>query len=344
MHRFQQYQDLPTRGAQDVEQFSINGSLFLAFANHYIVTEGYNTDSFIYNLNDSTEKFSLYQTIDTTGALDIEYFTIADKHYLAVANFFDGATFQLDSVIYQWNGRQFDDFQNIPTNGAASFNYFEIFQEPFLAVTNKNGINSVIYKWNNNRFGEFQVIESEAASASTAFVINNETFIVFAENGNHSTVFKWSGNSFVQLQSLQTSEAADVKSFNINGDTFLACANHYDGSNLNIDSFIYKWNGSQFVLFQSIPTRGAQAWHPFVMCGQTFLAVANHMDDSQGLNTKSVIYQYSGEQFLQYQEIPTQGEVDVTSFERNDRTYLAIANYVNSDSKYNINSTLYKWI
>ena len=78
LHRFQKYQDLPTRGARAVEQFSINGSLFLAFANRVGDTEGKNVDSFIYKLNDSTRIFSLYQTMDTSGAQDIEYFTISD--------------------------------------------------------------------------------------------------------------------------------------------------------------------------------------------------------------------------------------------------------------------------
>jgi len=352
LHRFQKYQDLPTKEAHAAEQFSINGSLFLAFANYRGDIEGYNTDSFIYKLDNSTGKFSHYQTVDTSGAYDIEYFTIADKHYLAVANRQNGATHQLNSVIYQWNGHQFVTLQDISTNSATSFKFFEMIQEMFLAVTNALAKSAVIYKWKDNQFEKFQEIGTDGAGhASTAFVINHETFIAFAnwqnsQQGNavHSTVFKWSGNSFVKLQSLQTYGAGDVKSFNINGDTFLAFANVYNGRNYSIDSFIYKWDGSKFVLFQSIPTRGAFAWNPFVMCGQTFLGVANSKDDSQGRNTKSVIYWYSGQQFIQYQEISTQGARDMTSFEYNGHTYLAVANSLNNDGKFNINSTLYKWI
>ena len=140
LHRFQKYQDLPTRRASAVEQFSINGSLFLAFANHQSDIEGRNTDSFIYKLNDSTGTFFLYQTIDTTGARDIEYFMISDKHYLAVAKRLNGTTHQLNSVIYRWNGHEFVTLQNIPTNSATSFNFFEILQELFLAVTNSGGM------------------------------------------------------------------------------------------------------------------------------------------------------------------------------------------------------------
>ena len=349
LRRFQKYQDLPTRGARAVEHFSINESLFLAFANNEGDIEGHNTDSFIYKLNTSTGQFSLYQTIDTSGAWDIEYFTIADKHFLAVANRFNETSNQLNSVIYRWNGHEFVTLQNIPTNSATSFNFFEILQESFLAVTNSIiNSNSVIYKWKDNYFESFQEIGTEGEHASTAFVIKNETFIVFANffnpqqgNAAHSYVYKWSGSSFVQLQSFQTYAAIDVKSFNINGDTFLAFANEHDSVTYSIDSFIYKWNGSKFLHFQSIPTRGAFKWHPFVMCGQTFLGVANWMEN----NTKSVIYRYSGEQFIQYQEISTQRGDDLTSFEYSGNTYLVIANYGNIDDlKFNINSALYKWI
>ena len=51
-----------------------------------------------------------------------------------------------------------------------------------------------------------------------------------------------------------------------------------------------------------------------------------------------------GQQFIQYQEISTQGARDMTSFEYNGHTYLAVANSQNNDGKYNINSALYKWI
>ena len=347
LYHFEKHRDLPAMRSKDVEQFSIDGSLFLAFAIFKRGKYEFNTDSFIYKLNDSTGTFFLYQTIDTTGGADIEHFTIADKHYLAVANYFNGTSYRLNSVIYQWNGTQFGEFQNISTKGGFDFNFFKVLSELFLTVTNHyNGnslsINSAIYKWKNNQFEQFQEIGTEGAVASTAFVINNETFIAFANRENPrevysvpSSVFKWSGGSFVKVQSLQTQRAQDVKSFTINGSTFLAFANFGDGSNFDIDSSIYKWNGSHFALFQSIPTRGAQAWHPFVMCGQTFLGVAN----SKG---KSVVYQTSGERFIKYQEISTQRAYDVTSFEYNGDIYLVIVNYDNG--KYNISGVLYKWI
>ena len=347
MDLFEKYQDLPTRGARDVEEFSIDGNIFLAFANFKGDKNGYKTGSSIYKLDVSTGKFSHYQSIDTTGGRHIIYFTIADKHYLAVANRYDGVNSRLNSVIYQWDGKQFVVFQNCPTNGATNFNFFQILPEMFLAVTSYNDnlntptTNSVIYKWEVNQFKTFQEIETERAIGSTAFVINNEPFIAFANNfksgeGQYvqSPVYKWSVNSFVKMQTLQTYGAHDVKSFTHYGETFVAFANGYNGKSSNIDSFIYKWNGSRFVHFQSIPTRAAVAVHPFEICDETFLGVAN----SEGFLD---VYQFSVSQFIIYQEKITYGASDMTSFEYKGHIYLAIATF-EKDGRYNINSELYK--
>ena len=241
----------------------------------------------------------------------MEYFTIADKHYLAVANRMDKTTSRLNSTIYQWNGRQFIVVQNIPTLGATSFNSFKILSDLFLVVTNcydgtTRSLNSVIYKRGENQFNRFQEIRTEDATASTTFPIKTETFLVFANRKRvnqsysvQSSVYKWSGDSFVKLQSLQTYGAYDVKSFSDNGETFPAFANWRKENSYNIDSFIYKWNGSRFALFQSIPTHSARAWEPFSICGETFLAVAKF----QG---RSVMNRLSGSQFIKYQELSTQ--------------------------------------
>ena len=185
MLHFKKYQDLPTKGAVAIEQFSIDGSLFFGFANFHDDNNGYNTDSYIYKLEDSTGKFVLYQTRDTIGGRDMEYFTIADKHYLAVANLRDKTTSRLNSIIYQWNGTHFIVVKNIPTLGATSFNFFKIFSDMSLVVTNNNddttqSVDSVIYKWGESQFNRFQEIRTKGATASTTFAIKTETFLLFA--------------------------------------------------------------------------------------------------------------------------------------------------------------------
>ena len=82
----------------------------------------------IYKIDESTGSFSLYQTLQTRGAYDLEYFSVGNKHFLAFAYYYDG-THQLDSTIYQWNGKLFDTFQKVPTNGATHFTYFKMHEE-----------------------------------------------------------------------------------------------------------------------------------------------------------------------------------------------------------------------
>ena len=325
-----------------MEHFTINGSLFLAFANYESDTaEKFNTDSFIYKFNDLTGKFFLYQTIGTQGGHDVEYFTISGEHYLAVANVENGSMFRLNSVIYHWNGTLFVAFQNLATKGGASFKFFTIAKEPFLTVCNlyddfTASINSTIYKWKNNMFEKFQEIATEGCRGTTAFVINNESYIAFANAVSSSTVvYKRAGMHFVKLQNLHKKSAWNVKSLYINDDVFLTTASR------PAQSFIHKWNGSQFVLNQTIPTYRARVLHPFVMCGQTFLGAVNRGRGGT-YHIKSVVYRFSQDQFTEYQKISTFGAIDMTSFEHKGYTYLAIANSGNENQK-NINSTLYRW-
>ena len=328
---FEKYQDLPTRGAHAVEHFTIHGNLFLAFANYASDTsEKYNTVSFVYKFNDSTGKFFLYQTIGTSGALDVEYFTISDEHYLAVANSFDGITHRLNSVIYRWNGTLFVFFQNVSTLGATDFNFFTIDKEPFLAAANvfddvTNRI-SIIYKWKNKRFEKFQEIETNECRKSVAFEINNESYVAFADYVGNSVVYKWSGKGFLKLQTLH--KAMDASFFYINDHAFLAIVSTQ--TRIDGHSFIYEWNGSKFVLFQSITTSGTWGSHSFVRCGQTFLGVTDRY------STKSSLYRFSYGQFIKYQEISSSVAIDMTTFEYKGHAYLAVAN--SGD-----NSTLYRW-
>ena len=156
---------------------------------------------------------------------------------------------------------------------------------------------------------------------------------------------------FSKFQSLQTYCAAHVKSFDINGDTLLALANYRNGNRAEshkIDSSIYKWNGSNFDLFQSIPTRGAFALHPFFICGQTYLTAVNYYDGEKNVHrysTTSDVYQFNGEHFIKYQEIPTKAAIAVTKFDFKNQVYLVIVSYYNEiENKYRINSNLFRWI
>ncbi|XP_068757904.1 thrombospondin-type laminin G domain and EAR repeat-containing protein-like [Montipora capricornis] len=295
----------------------------MAFATYY--------DSFIYKLNETAGIFTHHQTIDTIEAYDIEYFMIADKHYIAIANHWHERIYNLNSSVFQWNGHSFELWQNISTIGATSFNFFKIHSELFLAVTNSfDGssfrINSFIYKWEDNKFEEFQEIRTRGACASTVLTIHNETFIVFAnwhgpDSSHSSDVMKWSGKKFIDPKFPQKfgHVALDLNSFTINNTVFLAFATESSGI------VIYKWDGEKFVNVSQTFLKPCDSCsvHTFTMCGQTFLC-ATGMSWSE-----LVLYVHSESKFMaMYQDIKNKYfPRSVTSFEHKGHTYLAVANF-----------------
>ncbi|XP_068734362.1 thrombospondin-type laminin G domain and EAR repeat-containing protein-like [Montipora capricornis] len=337
LNNFKKYQDLPTQSAQNVEMFTIDGSLFIAFAQYDDSNRDYKvSSSSIYKLNESAGNFILHQTIDTIGAWDIEYFMIADKHYIAIANRRDGNTYNLDSSVFQWNGHSFELWQNISTSGASSLNFFKIHSELFLVVTNffdgiSKSINSSIYKWKDKTFEKFQEIRTHDVEASTVLTIDNETFIVFAnwndsDSSHSSDVMKWSGKKFVDPKFPQIfgHEVWDLKSFTIKDTIFLAFATMSSGI------VIYKWDGEKFVNVNETISkpRYVSTLHTFTMCGQTFLCAAEYY------RNVLVLYVHSESEFMsRYQELPHHDRPSgVKSFEYKGHTYLAVANEFGGNS------------
>ena len=332
LNYFTKYQDLPIQSTRDVEVFTIDGSLFMAFAQYREGTRGnfsYKVGSGIYKLNESAGNFTLHQTINTTGAYDIEYFMIADKHYIAIANRKDGSIYNLNSSVFQWNGHSFELWQNISTSGATSFNFFKIHSELFLAVTNSyNGssyrINSSIYKWEDNKFEELQEIRTHGARASTVLTIHNETFIGFAirfyrDSSHSSDVMKWSGKKFVgdpKFPQIFDYRFWDLKSFKIKDTIFLAFAGRFAGI------VIYKWDGEKFVNVNETISKPFSTLHTFTMCGQTFLCAASYFSE------ELILYVHSESNFMaMYQDLSINNYEprSVKSFEHKGHTYLAVA-------------------
>lgn len=148
-HFFEKVQEIPTRGASDVDVFKMDGVLFLAVANHCGDKDGYNTTSALYKMEGKV--FFPNQTLHTKGARVLQHFVIDGNSYLAVGNQ-GGSTCEVNSFIYRWNGKLFSVVQEIPTLGVRGVTFFTINGNSFLVFSNShNGssysLNSVVYKW-----------------------------------------------------------------------------------------------------------------------------------------------------------------------------------------------------
>ena len=208
----------------------------------------------------------------------MEYFTIADKYFLADSNFQSLLRGDWSQLFISGTDKSLLFFKTLQRDrGASKLKFFKIGNESFLAIVNLDNVGQetvdlVIYKWRNNSFDKFSEIPPTLRKfgGAASFAIKNKTFISF--RGYSAGGEEVSGTGFSRLQTIQTYEARGVKSFQMNGQIFLAIANWIgDGRKPNI----FKWNRTQFVSFQSLFTIGAIAWHPFVMYGQTFLGLAD---------------------------------------------------------------------
>ena len=80
--KFVHFQAFHTRGAYDVEFFTIGNDSFLAFANYYDTS--HSTDSHVYKW--SSNQFVLFQSIPTLGAIAITHIHLGNSHFLAIAH------------------------------------------------------------------------------------------------------------------------------------------------------------------------------------------------------------------------------------------------------------------
>jgi hypothetical protein len=291
-----------------------------------------------------------HQIISTQGANDWKSFQIDSITYLALANYQNNISVEINSEIYKWDNGQFYLFQELPTKGASDWEYFSIDTQHFLAVANYKSdteyeVNSTIYTWDGDSLIFFQDISTSAAYDWEAFTIGDTAFLAVANQldaggdySTYSTIYKWNGVQFDSVQSVLTYGASDWEAFNIDDSLqFLAVANTYA-----LTTNIFQWNGIEFVNFQvllSIATTGIES---FSIDNEHYLATSNGRDLSS-FSTNSHIYKWDGTQFLIFQDIPTIGAFDWEFFSTNSQHFLCVANYQDDSNNYNLNSVIYIW-
>lgn len=245
---FKQFVSLPPGKTRECEFFCISPTdCFLAVAKYSNGTTIL-TESVIYQYHQGT--FHQHQEIPTQGGYDVKYFEVNGKHFLAVANAFNGKTTHVNSNIYKWDERskRFLHHQAVPTVGATDWEFFQVNGNSYLAVANS---------FNHRPNSPVDEKQHEVDSVIYKFDTNSGLFVVF--------------------QSLTTYSASKWLYFEVCGDSYLAVANSYDEDREHdVRSNIYRFQGvEKFVQVHSIPTRGAVDWDHIRVGGQDFLSCAN---------------------------------------------------------------------
>ena len=250
-----------TTGVMDVDftEDSKNNS-FLAFA-AYDNLKTYNIPTYVYlNHPNLRNNFLHYQSLPTTGAKRVHFFTHQDTTYLLVAQqrSADGS-YVTNSTVYRWNSTYFEVFQHIQTYGASDLLPFEIGPYFFIVAVNS-------HRESSHR-GSGHKIESK--------------------------VYRLTEGGFVEHAVLNTRNSSMAHVFRIQTQTFLAMANSYDDNNgsFTTPSVIYLVDGPNFVPFQEIATQKAMYMHTFKLKnGCTALAVANEAGKSKIYKWSSLSY------------------------------------------------------
>eukprot|EP00961_Rhodomonas_salina_P037886 508903-Rhodomonas_salina.1 len=280
---FNLHQTFPsTKGATSWEYFQMGGSNYLIVANHFDDTgNGYGTPSIIYQQEwDQGEGkliFNPIQSVSGSGAVVWRHFVIDEFDYLAVANYFNGSDFDINSKVYKLERTNPDTLvprttpiQSIPTSGARDLVHFAIGSMDYIAFANRWGGSVAIYRWSSTseQFVHFQEINTTAPMGVDAFVIDGVQYLAIANLARENSVETSSNSSihvfdasagFVFYQDLPTQGASFIRAVYNDDEQLLTLANVHDVSVTNGTCDVYKWDGSKFRPYLELPTTHAHA-------------------------------------------------------------------------------------
>ncbi len=154
-------------------------------------------------------------------------------------------------------------------------------------------------------------------------------------------LLKWAAGRFEPWSTLRAHGGEDAEFFTIGERSFLAVASIRTGSGpyeFATESQIFTWERDRFVPFQSVATFAAKQWKHWNIGERHFLGLAqgvvvNGLEDR---NLDSVVYEWDGSSFAEYQRIPSRWAYNWHAFSVGDAFFVAHADHADP-------SMLYRW-
>ena len=154
------------------------------------------------------------------------------------------------------------------------------------------------------------------------------------------------GDRFGPWGTLPAPGGEDAEFFTIGDRSFLAVASIRTGSGpyeFETTSTIFEWRGDRFAPFQEVPTFAAKQWKHWQIGGRHFLGLAQgvlfppgHAGQNQAVNRGSVVYEWDGESFAEFQPIPSRWAYNWHAFQAGGEFFVAHAEHAGL-------SVLYRW-
>ncbi|KTD64764.1 hypothetical protein [Legionella spiritensis] len=351
---------LTTSGAREVTPFKLNHEQFLAVAqlaedipDTPANMNGGNSDIAVVIFKKQSGGYKEYQRIPSHGNESVEFFTIDNNAFLAVASIRSGphAPYNMNtySKLYRWDGHYFYPVQQFFTFAAKQWHYFTIGNRRFLAVANgvtageantrDANTNSMVYEWDGRQFKPFQSIPSQWAYSFETFNMDGQHYLALADHLKQSSLYRWNGQQFISVQLFKGNGGRAFKFFTIADKHYLAYAN------ISNDSVVYKWNGRQFVSYQTLKGAGGRNFAFFTRNGHYYLLRINFiLGDRTNPETSlsSPLYEWKKDRFMVVETIPTFGGVSAALFANAGQTFIAVANSLSADRRFRVDSVIYR--
>ncbi len=133
----------------------------------------------------------------------------------------------------------------------------------------------------------------------------------------------------------------DAEFFTVGNQAFLAVASIRSGSgpyDFTTDSSILSWDGSNFITAQRVRSFAAKQWKHWTIGERHFLGLAQgvQLPGLEDENRASMVYEWDGGSFVQFQEIPSRWAYNWHPFVLDGTTFVAHAEHLDP-------SVLYRW-
>jgi EPTP domain len=152
------------------------------------------------------------------------------------------------------------------------------------------------------------------------------------------------GGRYEPWAALPAPGGEDAEFFRLGDRAFLAVASIRTGAgpyDYHATSVIFEWEDGRFVPFQEVPTFAAKQWRHWEIAGRHFLGLAQGVvppagAPAAGPNKESVVYEWTGTRFAEFQTIPSRWAYNWHAFGAGGEFFVAHAEHAGP-------SVLYRW-
>lgn len=154
-------------------------------------------------------------------------------------------------------------------------------------------------------------------------------------------LLRWVDGRYHPFSTLPGPGGEDAEFFAIGDRSFLAVASIRSGAgpyDYTTGSQIFEWSDAGFVEFQAVPSLAAKQWRHWTVEGRHFLGLAQGIDlpHIEDPNRDSVIFEWDGDRFVEFQTVPSTWGYNWHPFVADGAHLLAHADHTGP-------SRLYRW-